>query len=165
MEWGRFFATFFGALVPMLPQLCLIALIILFATCPIPGRGPRLFQPLDPLRRFNGETRRTVMSRAGGRCEGSIFLAWGRCRDEAGEADHVYPHSRGGPTTLANGQALCRGHNRSKAAMRPPWWYLRALERRRRSYFPAGTEVRVSAAISDAELAEHAAAVKRRTTR
>lgn len=32
------------------------------------------------------------------------------------EADHVVPHTRGGDTAVANGQVLCRYHNRSKGA-------------------------------------------------
>jgi hypothetical protein len=40
--------------------------------------------------------------------------------------------------------------------MKPPWWYVLALEHRRRSYFPPGNDVRVSAAMSAAELAAHA---------
>ena len=32
------------------------------------------------------------------------------------EADHVVPHSRGGPTVIDNAQVLCRHHNRAKGA-------------------------------------------------
>lgn len=32
------------------------------------------------------------------------------------QADHVFPHSKGGKTTLANGELLCRYHNQSKGA-------------------------------------------------
>ena len=105
------------------------------------------------------------MARAGGRCEGAVFLAWGRCPDEATEVDHVYPWSRGGPTIPANGQALCRGHNRSKGAMRPSWWYVLSLEHRRRRYFPSGLEVRVSGKIGARELAQHTVAAKRSVSR
>lgn len=31
------------------------------------------------------------------------------------EADHILPHSKGGATTLENGQLLCRTHNRAKS--------------------------------------------------
>lgn len=165
MAWDRIITAFLTGLMPVLPQLCLAMLAVLVLTRPIPGRGPRFFQPRDPMRLFKGELRRVVMARAGGRCEGSAFLAWGRCRDKATEADHVYPYSRNGPTTLANGQALCRGHNRHKAAMTPPWWYLLSLEHRRRSYFAPGTDVRVTATISDADLAEHADALNRKSIR
>ena len=39
------------------------------------------------------------------------------------EADHVEPHSRGGPTILANGQNQCRPDNQAKAAApnQQPW--------------------------------------------
>ncbi len=60
---------------PDAPQLCLMFLAVLALIYPIPGRGPRLFQRLDPWRRFEGEARWAVMARAGGRCEGSPFLA------------------------------------------------------------------------------------------
>lgn len=103
------------------------------------------------------------MSRASGRCEGQVFLAWGRCREAATEADHVYPWSRGGPTVLSNGQALCSAHNRRKSNMRPPWWYVRALERRRAAYFPAGADLRVMARMNDVDRAARAAWVERRT--
>lgn len=165
MDWERVLAAFIAGIVPMLPQLSLIFLAVFALTCPIPGRGPRLFQRQDPWRLFKGETRRAVMARADGRCEGSIFLAWGRCPDEATEVDHVYPWSRGGPTVAGNGQALCRGHNRNKAAMRPPWWYLLTLEHRRRRYFPPGVDVQVSGKISADELAHHTVAPKREVRR
>ena len=97
------------------------------------------------------------MERAARRCESAAFMAWGRCGSPATEVDHVFPWSRGGPTVESNGQALCRGHNRSKGAMRPPWWYVLGLERRRRSYFPAGADVRVFAVMSDDDRAARTA--------
>ena len=57
--------------------------------------------------------------------------------------DHVYPWSRGGPTIISNGQALCRDHDRRKSNLRPPWWYVLAYERRRAGWFPPGVDVRV----------------------
>lgn len=152
MDWGRLISTLAAGVAPVLPQLLAVLAAILVISRPLPGRGPRLFQRADPWRVFKYETRRQVMSRAGHRCEGAVFLAWGRCREAATEADHVYPWSRGGPTSPCNGQALCRGHNRHKAATKPPWWYVLSLEHRRRSYFPPGEDVRVSAAMSDREL-------------
>lgn len=44
------------------------------------------------------------------------------------------------------------GHNRHKGAMRPPWWYLLSLERRRHSYFPPGADVRVFATMSESDI-------------
>ena len=92
----------------------------------------------DPLRRFSGSVRAEIFARAGQRCEQHSWLV-GRCRQtQSLQADHIHPHSRGGATALANGQALCRRHNKRKAA-RIPWnWELARLARRREAYFPAG---------------------------
>ena len=95
--------------------------------------------PKDPVRRFSRQQKAIIVERAGGRCE---FHGWlsGRCRaTDRLEADHVHPHSRGGWTDVANGQALCRRHNQLKRAAMPYDWQLRALEKRRLSYFPEGT--------------------------
>jgi hypothetical protein len=130
---------------PWLPLLALIAVLLLLLVSPMPGRGPRVFQRRDPWRGFRFAARRAVLNRAGGRCEGTLLLAWWRCRAKAVEVDHVYPWSRRGPTIESNGQALCRGHNRRKSNLRPPWWYVLSLERRRVGYFPPGAKVRVLA--------------------
>ncbi|WP_137292847.1 HNH endonuclease [Nocardioides dongxiaopingii] len=105
------------------------------------------------------------MGRAGGRCEGSLVLLWGRCSRPAEEADHVYPWSRGGATVSSNGQALCHRCNRSKANTRPAWWYIVGLERRRRTYFPPGCDVRVSAAMSAADRRLRSSVPRRRPAR
>ena len=98
-----------------------------------------------------------VFARAGGRCEATFFLFWGRCRADAVEVDHVYPWSKGGATVVSNGQALCHRHNRAKSSWTPAWWYIASLERRRRRYFPAGVDVRVFARMTDADRAARAA--------
>jgi hypothetical protein len=56
---------------------------------------------------------------------------WWRLGDEL-EADHIYPHARGGDTELGNGQMLCRMHNARKSAHVPSWWYRSRLARGRR---------------------------------
>ncbi|MBA3020730.1 HNH endonuclease [Propionicimonas sp.] len=155
MDWAKLLTAAFSGIGPMLPPVIGIFALIYALVLPIPGRGPRILQKQDPWRRFKGDARRQIMARAGNRCEGARFLSWRRCPDPATEADHVYPWSRYGPTTPSNGQALCSGHNRSKGAMRPPWWYLLALEHRRRSYFPPDADVRVQARMRNAELATH----------
>ena len=141
-----------GGLLPLLqPHLLWLVpmvIVIVVLLLPMPGRGPG-WARRDPWRTFRFGPRATVMERAARRCESAAFIAWGRCGAPATEVDHVFPWSRGGPTVESNGQALCRGHNRSKGAMRPPWWYVLGLERRRRSYFPAGADVRVFAVMSD----------------
>jgi 5-methylcytosine-specific restriction endonuclease McrA len=93
----------------------------------------------DLRRSFSRAEKAQLLERAGHRCEHHTWLL-GRCRQtEALQADHVHPHSRGGVTDVANGQALCQRHNRRKAA-RVPWgWELARLERRRRTYFPPGS--------------------------
>ena len=62
-------------------------------------------------RRFNKAERVALYVATGGMC--SV------CRAELSggwEADHVVPHSAGGPTDTANAQALCRTCNRRKGA-------------------------------------------------
>ncbi|HAM43760.1 MAG TPA: hypothetical protein DCM67_01885 [Propionibacteriaceae bacterium] len=120
IDWTKALATAFAAITPMLPCLLAIFGAIFALVVPLPRRGPSFLQKQDSWRRFQGEPRRQIMARAGHRCEGAVFLGWGRCPEEATEVDHVYPSSRYGPTTLGNAQALCCGHNRRKGAMRPP---------------------------------------------
>lgn len=98
---------------------------------------PLTAAPRDSVRRFSPADRALIMRHAGGRCEHASL--GGRCRvTENLQADHVHPHSRGGSTFVGNGQALCSRHNKQKAARIPFNWQLRALEKRRRSYFPEG---------------------------
>lgn len=94
--------------------------------------------PRDPIRTFSRADKLVLLARAGGRCEQHSPLV-GRCERTVGLEADVHPHSRGGWTALANGQALCRRHNKAKAA-RVPWaWELNRLARRRQTYFPPGT--------------------------
>jgi hypothetical protein len=44
---------------------------------------------------------------------------------------------------VSNGQALCRTHNRRKSILRPPWWYVISVERRRAAYVEPAVELRV----------------------
>lgn len=118
---------------------------------PMVGRGPGLIAERDVWRGFKFKTRAIVLERAGGRCEAGSFFGLGRCGYEAVEVDHVFPYSKGGPTVVSNGQALCRDHNRRKRDLTPPWWYVLSLERRRRSYFPADADVRVVARMNALE--------------
>ena len=165
LDWMDILQSAFTGLGPALQPLLVILAFVVAVNTPMPGRGPRLLQSRDPWRTFKHEARRVVMERAGNRCEGSVFLVFGRCGDPAVEADHVYPWSRGGPTTPSNGQALCRGHNRNKGAWKPGWWYLLALERRRRRYFPPGSDIRVVATMAAQELEARAAAATGRASR
>lgn len=92
----------------------------------------------DPIRRFSRQDKAEILRRAGGRCEHHGLIV-GRCEQTTSlEADHIIPWSRSGPTSIGNGQALCRRHNRDKRASIPTRWQLRAIARRRATYFPAG---------------------------
>ena len=62
-------------------------------------------------RRFKTTQRVALFIRARGKCEA--------CGVELGpgwHADHELPYSKGGPTDVVNGQALCPGCNRKKGA-------------------------------------------------
>jgi hypothetical protein len=138
---------------PLLPLFAVLLALAVVLGAPLPGRGPGWFARRDPWRGFKYEARRVVLARAGGRCEAASFIAWGRCRQIADQVDHIYPWSKGGATVVSNGQALCAQHNRSKASRTPPWWYVLSLERRRRSYFPDGGDVRVNGSMTDGDRA------------
>jgi 5-methylcytosine-specific restriction endonuclease McrA len=114
----------------------------------------------DPVRRFSRVDKAVILARAGQRCEhhGWIF---GRCKATAGlEADHVHPHSRGGWTNVANGQALCHTHNRAKRANIPYNWQLRNLQRRRAGYFPVDVPVAVIRRASSAHARRRPARIR-----
>jgi hypothetical protein len=120
-------------LVAILFALAAAGVVVGFARSIIHGGNPR-----DPVRRFTRADKAEILRRASGRCEHQGWL-FARCRaTQQLEADHVHPWSRGGQTTVANGQALCRRHNREKRATIPYGWQLRALAKRRAAYFPAG---------------------------
>lgn len=103
------------------------------------GQSPQL----DPQRLFDAVQKDVARRRCGNRCEHKPLL-WKRCPGKAEEADHIYPWSRGGATSLGNLQYLCRRHNRRKSAWTPPRTYIWRLERRRRKYFPDGETVKVT---------------------
>ncbi|WP_206447644.1 HNH endonuclease [Agrococcus sp. KRD186] len=159
--FGPLLAGFAPVVGPHLWWLIPVVVAVLVLRFPMLGRGPNS-SARDPWRGFKFGARTAVLERAGGRCEGSAFLFWGRCDAPAVEIDHVVPWSRGGPTVVGNGQALCKAHNRSKGASTPAWWYVLGLERRRRSYFPVGADVRVRAVMSgtDRMLRERSAATR-----
>ena len=161
LSWSTLIGGMGDGIRPFAPLLIGLVIVCFALACPLPGRGPGS-QSRDPWRGFRFEARRVVLGRAGERCEGSIFLTWGRCRGAAEEADHIYPWSKGGATVVSNGQALCRRHNSSKSNRTPPWWYVLSLERRRRTYFPAGDDVRVAASRGDADRAARRAWAERK---
>jgi hypothetical protein len=90
----------------------------------------RRFLPRDPQRRYSPTQRRQLLIRSGYRCEHHYFHVL-RCRERhLLEADHVIPWSRGGRTTLENGQMLCRRHNRRKTNRYPSPLYRWMVRRR-----------------------------------
>lgn len=127
---------------PVIGWLLIAIIVLLVLRAPHPLRGPRT-RRRDSQRGYKFALRNDIMESAGYRCESPRFVAWGRCPADATQVDHIYPWSRGGPTTRSNGQALCAEHNREKSATTPPWWYVVSLEHRRRIYYPTGTRVRV----------------------
>lgn len=132
------------------PWLGSYLLVICVLKFPMLGRGPAS-RTRDPWRTFRYGARDYVFCNAKWRCEGPRVFVFGRCKRSATEIDHVFPHSKGWPTSLTNGQALCRPCNRAKGNRTPTYWYVKSLERRRRRYFPKNIDVRVYATISDEE--------------
>jgi hypothetical protein len=136
-----------SVLAEVLTTPWLVGLLTLLAIAKVVGLGRAILHGghgRDPRRTFSRADKVQLLQRAGHRCERHSWLL-GRCREtEALQADHVHPHSRGGATDVANGQALCRRHNKQKSD-RVPWnWELDRLARRRESYFPAGTPTAVA---------------------
>ncbi len=84
-------------------------------------------EPPAERRRFNARERVALYLAADGRCSGC-----GAELEPGWHADHVDPHSRGGPTDVTNGQALCPKCNEKKGA-RPVVelreWQAEALEK------------------------------------
>lgn len=72
---------------------------------------------LDPQRNFTYSERVAIYRKNRGLCQ--ACLEEGKSEDEARvpwiefDADHLVAHSKGGKTTIENGQVLCRCHNRS----------------------------------------------------
>ena len=68
----------------------------------------------DPRRRFNASERAALYLAADGRCQ-----LCGAVLEPGWHSDHVDPYSRGGPTDVMNGQALCPTCNLTKGAAVP----------------------------------------------
>lgn len=98
-------------------------------------------KPSDPSRLFTNSQRVEGFARAGGRCELEGFLFF-RCRKKAHHGDHFLPWSKGGSTSMGNFVAACASCNTSKGAKVPTAFQMFRLEMRRRSYFPAGADLK-----------------------
>lgn len=121
-------------------MLVAVALAVIAALGKRSKDGPDVTK--DPQRMYTSEQRTESFARAGGQCE---YLGWGfmRCRSQAEHADHFFPHSKGGATSLLNCVASCAHHNTSKGAKILPKRQGTFLKMRRRRYYPAGIPVDV----------------------
>lgn len=76
----------------------------------------------DEKRCFSEAERISIYRRDKGLCQ--MCLKEGKSEKEACvgwseyEADHIITHAKGGPTTIFNGQVLCRYHNSRKEALK-----------------------------------------------
>lgn len=128
----------------------LVVLVVVLVVLTVRAVRARMPVAKDSQRMYSPEQRKEAFRRAGGQCEYTGWLLWTRCRRPAEHADHLYPWSRGGATTLLNCVASCSTHNLSKGAKVLPVWQVRALVRRRRRYFPAGVDPTVGEKFADA---------------
>lgn len=92
----------------------------------------RRFVPRDPQRRFDANQRRLLLAYAGNRCEHLTLWVFRCTQTRYLQADHVMPWSRGGQTTIENGQMLCRRHNSRKTNRVPSLLYRWRHRRRQR---------------------------------
>jgi 5-methylcytosine-specific restriction endonuclease McrA len=90
---------------------------------------------------YTNEQKDEGHARAGRQCEFSVGLR--RCPQQSAHADHFYPFSRGGATSMKNFVAACEFHNLSKGAKMPSASEKATIENRRRRYFPSGVSTEV----------------------
>ena len=132
------------------PLVVIGALVVLGWLARVIRTGIRLRSTeQDPQRMFSPEQRREAFGRAGDRCE-YTGLFGARCRAAAEHADHAFPWTLGGATSLDNCVASCARHNLSKGAKVLTRRQVRRLERRRRGYFHPGADVTVERRYVDA---------------
>lgn len=108
-----------------------------------------------PVRLFPKSVSGPYYAFAGNRCEGSTLIFF-RCDRQAGNADHWYPHSRGGYTTGSNLVVLCRTCNLSKSDKLPSVFQTRLVEHRRRNYYPNGVSTKIKGRSDSAPLLDYA---------
>ena len=65
---------------------------------------------LDKDRLFSDKQKQVIWRRDDGICR----ICGTPCEDSSWHADHIIPHSRGGPTSISNGQVLCHKCNLKK---------------------------------------------------
>lgn len=96
----------------------------------------------DPVRMYSTELRREASVRCQGRCERDGWLPWVRCHAAYEHADHWFPWSTGGKTSLANCVGSCAWHNLSKGGRWPSRGERKRIAHRRRSYWTGPQEQR-----------------------
>lgn len=69
-------------------------------------------EPLDPQRFFSADMRAMIFKNSGGNCQNCGT----KISVDNFHADHIKAHSDGGPTIVANGQALCTACNYTKGS-------------------------------------------------
>ena len=76
---------------------------------------------LDPERLFSRAQRYEMWARQGGVCTqtGKVIPEEDIHNHEVWAADHVKPYSKGGPTTLENGELVCKEYNLAKSNKMP----------------------------------------------
>jgi 5-methylcytosine-specific restriction endonuclease McrA len=94
----------------------------------------------DPVRIFTAAQKLEGYARANNQCEFESMI-FKRCTKTASHADHWYPWSKGGNTSMMNFVAACPRCNTSKGAKVPGQFSTWRLENRRRKYFPNGVPV------------------------
>jgi hypothetical protein len=88
------------------------------------GEQGHTMRTKDVKRAFDEAQRILIYRRDNGLCQ--VCLASGKSVQESTvpwreyDADHIIPHSFGGPTDVANAQVLCRYHNQQKGATLQP---------------------------------------------
>lgn len=65
----------------------------------------------DATRLFTQDQRMVIFRKSGGKCQ----ICGCDITEDDFEADHIIPYAQGGPTTIANGQALCSTCNKPKS--------------------------------------------------
>lgn len=73
-------------------------------------------KPLDPQRAFTEAQRKVIWLRDDKRCQVKTHCGGMECDWDNWHADHKSPWSKGGTTTVANGQVCCPSCNLSKGA-------------------------------------------------
>lgn len=161
--WGRV-ETVVGFMWHNSPMFLMIALVV-FALVILTKMGRWIResfvwpvidrQDRDPVRLFSNTISEPYYRVAGWRCEGSSFLIF-RCRRQATQADHWFPHSRGGHTSPKNLVVLCKTCNGAskKGGKLPTVLQTMLVEHRRKGYFPVGVSTKISGKSVDPGLHE-----------